>query len=179
MKFVLACYHTTGAPLGPLKMWEQVLYNIVHKVKTGFGLSKDRHTFSNDSPIYGPGQGSRGGPGSCSTMTSILIDGMPKLCNGLHFTDPGQQLQYASSVNMFVDDASNCTNLFLDWLHEPPHVEDVVEMTRHDSQTWERFLWTSGGLLNLTKCAFYIIAWQFDTEGRASYVPNMTSPISG
>jgi hypothetical protein len=55
MKFVLACYHTTGAPLGPLKMWEQVLYNIVHKVKTGFGLSKDGYTFFNDSPIYGPG----------------------------------------------------------------------------------------------------------------------------
>jgi hypothetical protein len=40
MKFVLACYHTTGAPLGPLKMWEQVFYNIVHKVKTGFACRK-------------------------------------------------------------------------------------------------------------------------------------------
>jgi hypothetical protein len=87
MKFVLACYHSTGAPPGPLKMWEKVLYNIVHKVKTGFGLSKEGYTFSNDSPIFGPGQGSRGGPGSCSTMTSILIDGMPQLCNtiALHF----------------------------------------------------------------------------------------------
>jgi hypothetical protein len=68
---------------------------------------------------------------------------------------------------MFIDDASNCTNLFLDWLHVPPQLEEVVEMTRHDSQTWERFLWTSGGLLNLTKCTFYIIA---------SYVPKTSIP---
>jgi hypothetical protein len=108
-----------------------------------------------------------------------MLDGMPKLCNGLHFTDPGQQLQYTSTVNMFVDDASNCTNLFLDWLHAPPQLAEVVEMTRHDSQTWERFLWTSDGLLNLTKCAFYIIVWQFNTEGRASYVPKTAIPLSG
>jgi hypothetical protein len=103
MKFVLACYHSTGTPMVPLRMWENVLYNIVHRVKTGFGLSKGGYSYSPDSPIYGPGQGSKGGPSSCSTMTSILIDGMPKLCHGLQFTDPNQQLQYTSTVNMFVE----------------------------------------------------------------------------
>jgi hypothetical protein len=49
-------------------------------------------------------------------------------------------------------------------------------MTHHDSQTWERLFWTSGGLLNLTKCAFYILAWTFDDEGRASYVPKAAIP---
>jgi hypothetical protein len=72
---------------------------------------------------------------------------------------------------MFVDDASNATNMFLSWLNEPPDLTELVEMTRHDTQTWERFLWTSGGLLNLAKCAYYILAWTFDNEGRASYVP--------
>jgi hypothetical protein len=89
MKFVLACYHSTGAPMGPLQMWESVLYNIVHQVKTGFGLSKGGYNFSPGS-LYGPGQGSKGGPSSCSTMTSIPIDDMPRLCNGLQFTDPHQ-----------------------------------------------------------------------------------------
>jgi hypothetical protein len=49
-------------------------------------------------------------------------------------------------------------------------------VTRHDSQTWERFLWTSGGLLNLAKCAYYILAWSFDDEGRASYIPKDNIP---
>jgi hypothetical protein len=112
MKFVLTCYHLTGAPLGPLRMWEQVLHNIVHKVKTGFGLSTDGYSFTTASPIHGPGQGLKGCPSSCSTMTSILIDGMPKLCHGIKFTDPQQQLEYTATVSMFIDDASNATNIF-------------------------------------------------------------------
>jgi hypothetical protein len=157
-------------------MWESFLYNIVHQVKTGFGPSKGGYNFSLGSPIYGPGQGSKGGPSSCSTMTSILIDSMPKLCNRLQFTSPDQQLQYTLRVDMFVDDASNCTNHFLEWLHEPPSLEEALKMIRHDSQTWERFLWTSGGLLNLSKCAFYILAWQLDSEGHATYIPKQAIP---
>jgi hypothetical protein len=49
-------------------------------------------------------------------------------------------------------------------------------MLRHDAQTWERFLSTSRGLLNLAKCAFYILAWQFDDKGRATYIPKMAIP---
>jgi hypothetical protein len=52
----------------------------------------------------------------------------------------------------------------------PPPLDAVVALTQHSSQTWERLLWTSGGLLNLLKCAFYILAWQFDAEGHPSYI---------
>jgi hypothetical protein len=61
-------------------------------------------------------------------------------------------------------------------IHETRCLEDVVEMTRHDSQTWERLPWTSGGLLNLTKCAFYILAWTSDNEDHVSYVPKTIIP---
>jgi hypothetical protein len=176
MKFVLTCYHSAGAPLGPLTMWEKVLHNIVHTVKTGYELSNASYSFSAEAPIHGPGQGCRAGPSSCSTMTSVLIDGMPRLCNGIQFTDPTQQLQYEAVVSMFMDDASNGTNSFEEWLYEPPDISELVEMTRHDSQTWERFLWTSGGLLNLTKCAFYVLAWTCDAEGKASLVPKQHIP---
>jgi hypothetical protein len=110
-------------------------------------------------------------------MTSLLIDGMPRLCHGLQFTDPGQQLEYTATVSMFVDDASNSTNNFRSWLHQALNLDELVEMTRHDSQTWERFLWTFGGLLNLVKCAYYILAWNFDAEGRASYVTEPEIPV--
>jgi hypothetical protein len=103
-------------------------------------------------------------------MTSLLIDGMWRLCNGLQFTDPAQSLEYSATVSMSMHDASNNTNKFLEWLHVPPDLKELVEMTSHDVQSWERLLRTSGGLLNLLKCAFYVIAWQFDVEGRATYV---------
>jgi hypothetical protein len=173
---VLTCYKANGAPMGPLQMWEQVLHNIVHKVKTAYGISNNSYSFTPTSPIHGPGQGSKGGTSSCSTLTSVLLDGMPRLCHGMTFTDPAQKLQYDATVKMFVDDASNGTNRFIEWLHEPPTIDTVVEMTRHDSQTWERFLWTSGGLLNLTKCAYYILAWTFDTEGIPNTTPKQNIP---
>jgi hypothetical protein len=54
MTFVLTCYHSTGAPMGPLQMWEQVLHNIGHKVKTGFGISNDGYSYSNSPPNSWP-----------------------------------------------------------------------------------------------------------------------------
>jgi hypothetical protein len=176
MTFVLTCYKADGAPMGPLQMWEQVLHNIVHKVKTAYVISNISYSFTPTSRIHGPGQGSKGGTSSCSTLTSVLLDGMPRLCHGMTFTDPAQKLQYDATVKMFVDDASNGTNRFIEWLHEPPNIDTVVELTRHDSQTWERFLWTSGGLLSLTKCAYYILAWTFDTEGIPNTTPKQNIP---
>jgi hypothetical protein len=109
-------------------------------------------------------------------MTYVLIDSMPRLCHGLQFTDPAQSLEYTATVSMFMDNASNSTNKFLEWLSIPLDWTELVEMARQNAQTWERFLWTLGGLLNLLKCAFYIIVWQFDAEGQATYANKQKIP---
>jgi hypothetical protein len=44
-------------------------------------------------------------------------------------------------------------------------------MLEHDFQTWERLLWTSGGLWNLSKWLYYVVSWTFNSEGRASMTP--------
>jgi hypothetical protein len=98
MTFVLTCYHSTDAPMGPLRMWEQVLHNVIHKVKTGFGISTDGYSYSDSSPIHGPGQGLRDGPGSCSTATSLLIDAMTRLCHGIQLCNPSQQTLFHTST---------------------------------------------------------------------------------
>jgi hypothetical protein len=171
MAFALLCFSVMGAPLGPLTMWEQSLYNIVHRVKTAHGVTDNLYQYSLTSPIIGPGQGSRGGPDVCSTATSPLLQAMDRLGNGVHFCEPAQQIQYLCTVNMFIDDATNATNDFLSWLHVPPESFEVLELLRHDAQTWERSLWSSGGLLNLAKCLYYIALWKFSPEGEASLTP--------
>jgi hypothetical protein len=115
--FVFTCFHSRGAPIWPLWMWEQVLYHVVHRVKTAHGLSTATYELSEESLIHGPGQGSRGGLASCSTMTSLLIEGMDGLCHELTFSDPSQAHPYSTTINMFIDDGSNCTDAFLDWLY--------------------------------------------------------------
>jgi hypothetical protein len=117
MSFVFCCFRSHGVPIGPLRMWEQVLYNVVHRVKTAHGISAGAYAYSDTSPIHGPGQGSKGGPASCSTATSLLIEGMDTLCHGLSFCNPSQSRHYTTTTDMFIDDASNCANNFLSWLH--------------------------------------------------------------
>jgi hypothetical protein len=107
MSFVFACFRSWVAPIGSLRMWEQVLQNVVHQVKTAYGVSAATYTSTDNSPIHGPGQGSRGGPASCSTMTPLLLEGIYRLGHGLTFSDPSQHLQYKTTSNMFIDDASN------------------------------------------------------------------------
>jgi hypothetical protein len=77
---------------------------------------------------------------------------------------------------MFLDDNSSASNRFDKWLHSPPEPSDIVADLQKDAQTWERLLFTSGGLLKLRKCLYYDMAWDFDTEGRASLRPKADIP---
>jgi hypothetical protein len=128
MNYVLTCFATNGTPMGPLRMCEQTLYNIVHRVKTAYGVSNGFYKFTLDSAIHGPGQGSTGGSGSCSTMTSPLIEAMDRLSNGFTVCDPSLHTQHKSTVKMFIDDASKATGKALDWLHKPPDPEELCDV---------------------------------------------------
>jgi hypothetical protein len=120
MAFCFAIMSVWGAPTPALKMWEQTLYSIVHSVKTALGLSPGTYTYSTESPIIGPGQGSMGGPAACSTITSPLLTAMDRLAHGLTFTSPDQQVHYATRAKMFIDDNTNYSNDFHRWLDTPP-----------------------------------------------------------
>jgi hypothetical protein len=176
MAFCFAVLSVWGAPTPALRMWEQTLYSIVHSVKTALGLSKDTYSYSTTSPIIGPGQGSMGGPAACSTITSPLLTAMDRLAHGLTFTSPDQQVHYETRAKMFIDDNSNYSNDFHRWLACPPTPEALRDMIQHDAQTWERLLWTSGGLLKLEKCLYYLTYWTFDADGTASLVPSSDLP---
>jgi hypothetical protein len=176
MLFVFATLCAWGAPLSALRMWELALYHIVHSVKTALGVSSSSYRYTPATPIIGPGQGSRGGPAACSIATSPLLTSMDRLSHGISFTDPQQQLFYKACAKMFVDDNTNYSNRFLHWLHKSPPPTAVRDMIQHDAQTWERLLWTSGGLLKLEKCLYYLMIWKFDTEGTASLTPATELP---
>jgi hypothetical protein len=111
------------------------VYHIMHQVKTAYDTTEASYCYTPDSPIIGPGQGSRRGPAGCSTInTSSLIECMDKLCHGISFTDPLHAIHYKSTVSMFIDDAWNATNSFLKWFHEPPSDDNVLSMLQHNAQ---------------------------------------------
>jgi hypothetical protein len=157
-----------GCPALLVQFWMGVLSHHCHQVKTRHGISAGSYSCSADSPIHGPGQGSRGGPASCVVSTSILLQGLDKLARGIQFCDPSQSRSYINKAPMFIDDNTSATNRFRRWLHNRPTLADIVTHLQADAQVSERLLFTSGGLLKLRKCLYYVMSWDFDSEGRAT-----------
>jgi hypothetical protein len=103
---------------------------------------------------------------------------MDQLTTGIFFCNPRQRLQYAAKALMFIDDNTNYSNRFLPWLQQLPTVTILRDTLERDAQSWERLLRTSGGLLKLPKCLYYLMKWDFDDEGKATLankqdLPNM------
>ena len=101
-------------------------------------------------------------------MTTILLRAFAKQGHGSTFCTPGQSTFYKGMSQMFIDDATNYVNKFIHWLHVPSDQLEITNILGLDAQTWERLLHTSGGKLRPDKCLYYILAWLFDEEGRAS-----------
>ena len=54
-------------------MTAEVLDNVIHKIKTAYGISEDSYTNLPDSPIHGVGQGSQDGPSLWGVSSSVVF----------------------------------------------------------------------------------------------------------
>ena len=64
----------------------------------------------------------------------------------------------------FVDDNGNSTNAFLD-IENPDTWRRVLELTQKNAQAWADLLSASGGALELPKCSYHMMRWQFAGNG--------------
>ena len=60
----------------------------------------------------------------------------------------------------FVDDKRQYTN---DWINT--NLNTATTNLQEATQGWEHFLHTTGGQLELSKCAWYYISWDFSPDG--------------
>ena len=75
---------------------------------------------------------------------------------------------YAHSrlVDAFVDDTSMGSTSDSD----SATLNDVISRLQIIAQTWEHLLFLSGGKLNLGKCSWYVLRWEWD-KGRPVISP--------
>ena len=69
-----------------------------------------------------------------------------------------------------MDDTTVWVNRFIEEMLDE-YVEDdlavkIMEDLQETSQWWEQLLYSTGGQLELSKCLYYVLSWQFDDEGR-------------
>ena len=108
---------------------------------------------------------------ACASTTLVAIKAYEKLAAGFLGINPQDTITYTNKIKMFVDDASKYSNMFALWIRKMPSLADVTHQLRNEAQIWEKCLWTSGGLLQLQKCLYYILYWTFNKEGKASLTP--------
>jgi hypothetical protein len=112
--------------------------------------------------------------------TSVFLHALDRLAHGMQFCDPSQIHLYINKAAMFIDDnTTSATNKFHKWLHIQPDPDEVVAYLQKDAQVWECLLFTSGGILKLRKCLYYVMHGQFDSEGRPSLTPHTDIPSLG
>jgi hypothetical protein len=145
-----------------------------YKLKTVLGVSDEFYSHCQFYPIYGTGQGSANSPVIWTIVSSVLFQCHEAAGHGAQFSTPDAQTSVSLSMIGFVDDSTGQVNDFL--ANEQPTPAALARLMKIDAQLWSDLLWISGGLLELPKCSYHQIHFDFLPSGRpymrASQVTN-------
>jgi hypothetical protein len=136
------------------------------KLKTILGVSGDFYTHCQFFPIYGTGQGSANSPVIWTIMSSVLFECHEAAGHIALFTTPDTNMSVNLSMVRFIDDSTGQVNDFLANMQPTP--EQLTTIMQHNAQLWSNLLWISGGLLELSKCSYHHIHFDFGPTGKLS-----------
>jgi hypothetical protein len=105
-------------------------------------------------------------------ISDIIIKSHNQKAYGRMLEDPSKSIRVERIVDMFVDDSSLTVNSTDPTLP----AEIIMEQTQNDISRWSKFLWISGGLIELTKTKYYMRIWQFSNLGAPYICPEEEQP---
>jgi hypothetical protein len=166
MLFALILCQKHGVPLSACKLSAHALLAAKYSIKTGFGVSNETYSSTSEQPTHGPGQGSRQASALWMVVSCLLFSAMYEHCHGVSFCDPTTTITHRRTSDGFVDDVTHFFNLGLRRsLNKTVQVSEIIRGLEKEGQTWERLLWTTGGKLELSKCLYYLLFYEFDPDG--------------
>ena len=145
-----------------------------YHLKTQLGVSEEFYQHCEFYPIYGSGQGSGNSPVIWLVISSVLYDCYEERAHGALFETVDRTVSIRLYMVGFVDDANGQTNDFANPIQPSP--EKLNEMSRHDVQLWNDLLWRMGGLLELPKCSYHHIRYQFAFNGNPVLMGGKVGP---
>jgi hypothetical protein len=146
-----------GMPSNAIRTHADTLKFIKYTVKTVHGVSESNYSGTPFAPLFGTGQGSGASPAVWLTLIVILMNTMDRIIpERMAFQSPDGSNSQARLLDAFVDDTSlGFTNDgSLDFTELTHRLRDIA-------QTWEQLLHLSGGALNLKKCSWHILFWEW------------------
>ncbi|KAI2491350.1 hypothetical protein MHU86_23204 [Fragilaria crotonensis] len=108
------------------------------------------------------------------TLVVLLLHTFDRLIpHRMNFVPVSGARRHSRSSDAFVDDTSvGFTS------SDDTSFTDLIARLEETAQTWEKLLSLSGGKLNLTKCSWYVLRWEWKTDDQSSEKYNKTIPQS-
>ena len=147
-------------PLTAIIALAETWSNMVHVIRTAYGRSESKYRSTNETQLYGAGQGSTNGPFFWLIMFILIHTSIDPSLRTLLFISACATFTAARVGDAFVDDShigvtsthTEDPHLSLEdniRLHEMQVEEDLTKLAQH----YERLLWSTGGALNILKCS--------------------------
>ncbi len=163
-----------GMPRTACGMQVMALALMKYFVKTMHGISKASYWATQSYCLSGTGQGSGGSPSIWLSIVLVLLSALTAMAPAaMYFADPWQNLHSEWNADSYVDNASTRVNNVIH--DEPLHWMEMFALMQSVAQIWEWLLYSSGGALELPKCFWYLMYWEW-VKGRPSLIPNVAMP---
>ena len=146
-----------GMPDSAVKTHADCLALMKYTVKTVFGISEDNYRGTPFAPLFGTGQGSGASPSVWLTLIVFLMNTLDRMITErMEFSSPDSTMKHSRLIDAFVDDT---TLGFTD----PGFMtlKTMITKLNHMAQTWEKLLFYSCGALNLKKCSWHVLYWDW------------------
>jgi hypothetical protein len=156
-----------GCPNEAVKMHAKNLHSAKYFLKTKNGISSNYYTHSQDTPVYGNGQGAGDSPSQWNQESAMLLDLYEEQAPKAEMTYRDRTKATDIPIVAFADD----TNLFgNDDKHRKSKAQLVIE-TQKAFKIWNKLLHATGHFMELGKCLCYLSIWDFQDDGYAFTIP--------
>ena len=161
-----------GVPSSVTKATAETLRLATYKVRTELGIAEVGYSHSDESPVYGTGQGSTFSGQTWTFQSSTLIDCYDKDAIPAEYSSPSGDESVKLGIAGFVDDCNGQTNSFQED-GSSATVAKILHHAQHNAQTWTDLLSASGGALEVSKCSCHVLQFRFTAQGAPFLVPSL------
>ena len=131
-------------------------------LKTKYGVSDDFIQHSIAYPLFGTGQGSGNSPTYWLFISSTLFDLYDTKDHGSLYQSQDRKTEIEVKAIGFVDDARTSVNAFS---NNKITLQQLMGMAARDSQLWHNILAASNQTLELPKCGYHAMVFEFKATG--------------
>ena len=161
-------YCKAGLPAKAMMFLSKALLRHKYHTVTSHGVSTEFNCHTEDSPFFGPGQGSADGTVAWALTHDKIDKVYSEQARGAILTGISRHLNWRATMGAFVDDVS-----LFHMGDRKLSVPELQKLTSEEVQLWVNMLWAAGGKSNLNKNKTYssIIRWAFNEEGAPFLMP--------